>query len=249
MSRIETFVLGDPGDRLFCFCELPPEGEKFPFVVMLHGFTGEHIASSFKFPRLSRRLVNRGIATVRFDFRGSGDSEGEFCDMTPLTELSDAIEVLSFIKRSNWFSGRLGIVGYSMGGLIASLLAGRSEGIGALLLWSPLLDSGEFFRREALNFSEGEEFKDVLGLRLGKRFQRDGLNVDPLMELKKHSGHSLIVHGSDDEAVPFEPVKAYAADLSIDLHVVEGGNHKYQRLDWMDDLLSVSEQFLCNALL
>jgi alpha/beta superfamily hydrolase len=46
-------------------------------------------------------LVEKGIATVRFDFRGSGDSEGEFSEMSPLTELRDAEEVYSFVGHGN----------------------------------------------------------------------------------------------------------------------------------------------------
>jgi alpha/beta superfamily hydrolase len=249
MSRIESFTTGLDGNRIFGIFELPEGGDSFPVVVMLHGFTGEHIVSTFKYPRLSRKLVKRGIATVRFDFRGAGDSEGEFCDMSPLTELRDALEIVSLVREKSWFNGKLALIGYSMGGMVASLLAGREREFDAVLLWSPVIMNGEFFSREEYSFSRDEKYKDILGLKLGPGFQRDGLSVDASAELENYHGPLMIIHGSEDESVPYEPVMRYARERGIEFHTVKGANHKYQRLDWIEELFEVSERFLCDQLL
>ncbi|HQQ56043.1 MAG TPA: alpha/beta fold hydrolase [Mesotoga sp.] len=249
MSRIESFTSGIEGNRIFGIFELPESGDSFPVVVMLHGFTGEHIVSTFKYPRLSRRLVESGVATVRFDFRGSGDSEGEFCDMSPLTELRDALEIVALVKEKSCFNGKLALIGYSMGGMVASLLAGREREFDAVLLWSPVIMNGEFFSREEYSFSSNEKYKDILGLKLGHGFQKDGLSVDAAAELANYRGPLMIIHGSEDESVPYEPVLRYARDRGIVFHTVKGANHKYQRLDWIEELFEVSEGFLCDRLL
>ncbi len=249
MSRIESFTSGIEGNRIFGIFELPESGDSFPVVVTLHGFTGEHIVSTFKYPRLSRRLVESGVATVRFDFRGSGDSEGEFCDMSPLTELRDALEIVALVKEKSCFNGKLALIGYSMGGMVASLLAGREREFDAVLLWSPVIMNGEFFSREEYSFSSDEKYKDILGLKLGHGFQKDGLSVDAAAELANYRGPLMIIHGSEDESVPYEPVLRYARDRGIVFHTVKGANHKYQRLDWIEELFEVSEGFLCDRLL
>lgn len=249
MSILESFTLGEKGKRIFGIVERPATGKSFPTVLMFHGFTGEHIVSTFKFPRLSRRLVEKGIATVRFDFRGSGDSEGEFSEMSPLTELRDAEEVYSFVRSREWCSDRLGVIGYSLGGMVGSLFAGRHPEIEALLLWSPVIMNQEFFNRKDYTFESAEDYKDVLGLKLGSIFFDDGRSVDASEELKSYDGDLLIVHGSDDESVPYLPVKKYAFDRGLKLHTVEGANHKYQRIDWIEELFSVSSDFLAKTLL
>jgi len=48
--------------------------KSYPAVVMFHGFTGNKCESHFIFTKTARRLVLRGIAVLRFDFMGSGDS-------------------------------------------------------------------------------------------------------------------------------------------------------------------------------
>lgn len=45
---------------------------------MLHGFTGNKTETHFLYTRLARQLATQGIAALRFDFAGSGDSQGEF---------------------------------------------------------------------------------------------------------------------------------------------------------------------------
>lgn len=249
MSKLESFTLGADGKRIFGICEYPGSGDSFPTVLMFHGFTGEHIVSTFKFPRLSRRLVEKGIATVRFDFRGSGDSEGEFCEMSPLTELRDAEEVYSFVRTRSWCSEKIGVVGYSLGGMVASLFAGRHSEITSLLLWSPVIMNQEFFNREDYTFEDGEEYKDVLGLKLGSIFFEDGRSVDASNELRNYYGNLLIVHGSDDESVPYLPVREYADGRGLKIHTVDGANHKYQRIDWIEELFSVSTDFFDRTLL
>ena len=100
---------------------LPDNRRRCPGVLMCHGFTGQKSESHFYLVALSRRLAEAGIASLRFDFRGSGESEGEFEDMTPLEEVSDAraaLRQLAGIARVD--ERRLGIFGWSLGGLVAT---------------------------------------------------------------------------------------------------------------------------------
>src|SRR2546426_5960176 len=51
-----------------------------PGVVLFHGFTGDRMESHWLFVKCSRALALAGIASLRFDFYGSGESEGEFSE-------------------------------------------------------------------------------------------------------------------------------------------------------------------------
>lgn len=252
MFEICFFTLSQPGNRILGLVELPDLNNKHPVVVMLHGFTGDHITSAFKFPRLSRRLVKRGIATIRFDFRGSGDSEGRFEDMTPLTELRDAREVLEYVRSQPFYNGSMGLVGYSLGGMIASLLAPSERDVKSVCLWSPAVLNLELFEELSKDLEsrlDEDGFLDIGGLRISRRFKDDALSIDASAELAKFSGDVLIVHGTEDETVPFGPVSKYAKNHKFQLHAIEGGDHRFTKYQWVEELIEVSATFFERSLL
>lgn len=92
---------------------------KLPFVILLHGNTGwrneEHLVS------LAGALAEDGVASVRFDAPGSGESQGTWQDDYRVTNYIAAVEeVFGYVVRNiNVDAGRAGIWGHSMGGLVA----------------------------------------------------------------------------------------------------------------------------------
>ena len=59
---------------------------KVPMVILLHGFCDDRNEINFVHNELSQRLCDAGIASVRFDMNGSGESDGRFEDMTISSE-------------------------------------------------------------------------------------------------------------------------------------------------------------------
>ncbi|MBP2366532.1 CocE/NonD family hydrolase [Pseudonocardia parietis] len=78
-------------------------------------------------------LAGHGIAGVRVDLRGSGDSDGVLADEYLAKELDDAEEVLAWLAEQPWCSGRTGMMGISWGGFNAlQVAARRPESLGAI---------------------------------------------------------------------------------------------------------------------
>ena len=69
-------------------------------------------------------LQAHGIASIRFDFNGHGQSEGEFKDMTVPNDIDDAKKVVEYVRDLRYVSD-LAIVGHSQGGVVASMTAGE----------------------------------------------------------------------------------------------------------------------------
>src|SRR5579863_2729220 len=67
-----------------------------PGVIFFHGFTGDRMESHWLFVKCSRALAQAGIASLRFDFYGSGESEGEFREVTLRGEISDARAAIEY---------------------------------------------------------------------------------------------------------------------------------------------------------
>lgn len=105
-------------------------------VILSHGFTGQKAETGRLFVDMARALAGRGMAALRFDFMGSGDSSGNFTDMTPLTEMADLHAVLDWARRRGY--RQIGVLGLSMGGGVAiCTVADRPAGdVGALCTWS-----------------------------------------------------------------------------------------------------------------
>src|SRR5690242_9112874 len=72
-----------------------------PAVVFFHGFTGNRMESHWMFVRCSRALAEAGVASLRFDFYGSGESDGEFRQMTLTGEIADGRAAVAFLRKQN----------------------------------------------------------------------------------------------------------------------------------------------------
>ncbi|MCC6306630.1 MAG: CocE/NonD family hydrolase [Rhodobacteraceae bacterium] len=70
-------------------------------------------------------VAARGYACVRVDMRGAGDSEGVLLGEYLRQEQDDALEVMNWIERQPWSSGRVGMIGISWGGFNGLQIAAR----------------------------------------------------------------------------------------------------------------------------
>jgi dipeptidyl aminopeptidase/acylaminoacyl peptidase len=226
---------------------------------MLHGFSGGKCEARFIFVALSRRLAAEGIASLRFDFRGSGESEGEFEEMTPLEELSDAraaLRHLSAIRRID--RRRMAVVGFSLGGMIAAMTAAREPSLKAAVLWSPVAHPSEIMTRNRpasdIETVNREGRIDMGGLFVGRAFVETMSELDPLVEIAKSRVPLLLVHGTEDDGVPFSHSADYlaaaeAAGVPAEIVPVDGADHVFSAVALREKVLDATTGFLKRHLL
>lgn len=231
-----------------------PEGVsgKVPMVCIFHGFTGSRMEPHFIFVKLSRMLESIGIASVRFDFGGSGESDGDFKNMTISKELEDAKIILDYAKAQNFIDAeKIGVVGLSMGGAVASMLAGdKKEDIKTLCLWAPAGNMEELVKR---NRSE-EDFNslrktgswDVGGLLLGTEFLSDVEALDIYGRAAHYDKNVLLLHGDQDSTVPISTSEQYLEIYGprAVLHTIEGADHTFNSKRWEDEVLDFTTEYL-----
>ena len=191
--------------------ELQP-GEKCPMVVFCHGFSGTKDGPLFEL--ICDTLQAHGIASIRFDFNGHGQSEGEFKDMTVPNEIEDAKKVVEYVRDLNYVSD-LAIVGHSQGGVVAAMTAGElSEALGepafkAVALMAPaavLRDDairGNTMGKSYDPFDAGEYVELWGGLKLGGNYIRTAFTLPIYETAAKYQGPAIIVHGNADRVVPY----------------------------------------------
>lgn len=116
-------------------------GEELPLVVLCHGFTGNRQGDGH-FAPLAEDLAAHGIATVRLDFAGCGDSTEPYANYTLANMAADVDSVIGYMQ-ATYGTGKTALVGHSMGGRLASLSPQLGQyPVTALVLWSPANGTG-----------------------------------------------------------------------------------------------------------
>ncbi|HSF53717.1 MAG TPA: alpha/beta fold hydrolase, partial [Algoriphagus sp.] len=88
---------------------------------------------------LADHLTQHGIAVLRFDDRGFGQSSGDFYSATPLDFASDVESAISYLKtRKEINKNKIGLLGHSEGAIVASLVAIKSEDVSLIVMLSGL---------------------------------------------------------------------------------------------------------------
>lgn len=231
---------------------------KVPMVIFFHGFTATKSEHYFSFVETSRELETLGIASARFDFMGSGESDGVFEDMSVETEVSDGIAILNHVRNLSFVDpGRIALVGMSFGGLVASLLAGRMPShIRALCLWAPaaiaIKDAIEGHAQGTdITRALTHGIADIRGHRIGKRFVEDARSIDLKKELSSYKNKAMIIWGSNDPIVPPETLALYGGAYGERLESVkiEGVGHMFESLSAREMKLAKTLEFLKKELL
>ena len=97
-----------------------------PGIVMCQGMIG--IKEYFWFPHIARKFVNMGYVALTWDYRGVGESEGEYGRLYPLEMAEDIRNALTYLElHPKVDPGRLALIGWSHGGAMVPYVAGVDE--------------------------------------------------------------------------------------------------------------------------
>lgn len=211
---IETVSFQSESQRISGILHLP-EGENFPCVIASHGLLSSK--ESDKYVALGERLAREGIAMLRFDFRGCGESEGRMEESTVSGRIADLSFAIAFLKSHLGLKNRIGLLGSSLGGYLSLIKASMEEGINAVVIWSsPFhLDNLGSRRSKADMPALGEVFYEDL-----PRHQ--------LLPFLPKISNTLVIHGEEDELVPVDQAWEIFSSLGSpkEIHVIEGADHR-----------------------
>ena len=106
-------------------------------VLMLHGTASNRDEVGNIFARQAANLTEVGIASLRIDFAGCGNSDRSQREYTVSSQLADAQEATSWLVENPLVDDeRVFILGFSQGGMMATVLAETDKRIAGLILWS-----------------------------------------------------------------------------------------------------------------
>lgn len=238
-------VITDDGIRLNAELEKPDGvSGKCPLCIVIHGFTGhmdeEHILGT------ARAIRAAGIATLRVNMYGHGNSGGTFQEHTLYKWLTNAMTVIDY-ARSLDFVTELYLCGHSQGGLLVILAAAlKHDVIDALIPMAPAVSIPDRARKGNL-FRVGfdpENIPDVLHLNYGRTLSGNYVRVAQTIHVEeavdRYTGPVLIIHGDADESVPIEDgIRTANRYRNCTLRVIPGDTHCYDyHLDQVEEVLT-----------
>lgn len=254
-------IFKSDGYELYGVMHLPynmSAGKPVPAVVYCHGFTGNKIEAHRLFVTMARQLERHRIASLRFDFRGCGDSSGEFAHTTVKGEIRDAINAIDYICAHHGIDKkRIGLLGLSLGGAVAAYAAGKDSRVKALALWAPAADLQE----EKDQIETEEEIKhirklkavDYYGTLIGKAFIEEIPKIKPLNAIKKYNGSTIILHGTHDDSVPLSHSLKYynvlkKKGLKVERHLINESDHVFNSYAWEKEVIDRTTNFFTKSL-
>lgn len=251
MQKVEirdAITLENQGEKIFGILHRPLHVERAPAIVICPGFAGNKCGKFRIFVTLGKELAKQGIAVFRFDYRGAGDSEGDFKDITLEGKISDTIKCLDFIASDSQIdSSRIGILGRSLGGAIAVLAARRYQAIKSLVLWAPVFRSDpwrdlweSFKSNQKLDQAKQEILRNLPANVPNLEFLSQFFKLDIQHELEGLKQIPLLhIHGEQDCVVKIQHAKDYEkARLGLD-------NTRFVHLPNSDhDFSNVHEQYI-----
>ncbi|MEO0811991.1 MAG: alpha/beta hydrolase [Myxococcota bacterium] len=215
--------------------------------ILCHGMLSTK--DSPKHVALARRLAAAGVATVRFDFAGRGESDGTLFDLSYSNEIEDLDAVVEWL----WARGvkRIGIFGSSMGGAVALLTASRDERVVAVATMAAVAHPGAMEERYPTQTQDWRDkgYIDSQEGRIGVGFLDDAQTHDVSSAVSVLLAPILVVHGTEDEIVPTSDAHDIAcAARRASLLEVEGADHRFTRREDLEEALSQIESFLTSEL-
>lgn len=216
MEKQVEFKVGNETLRGSLF--IPKGNGPFPGVVFYHG----RGSSRKRYLEISKRFADRGFVALAFDFRGCGESDGNFPNQTQRMGIDDARAGLNFLLNQNVDKNRIGIMGTSYGGFVAAILMSEFDYIKSLVLRAPAI-----FPEEIMDIN-------VDDLRIYSYIERDkwlsSIAYDGISNFK---GNLLVIQEEKDEVVKSWIVQNYydRAINAVNKQLFVQKNAKHSLLD------------------
>jgi len=212
--NVEKVFFKSEGQKISGVLHLPDQNSP-PCVIASHGLLSSK--DSEKYIALGERLSREGIAMLRFDFRGIGESEGRLEDDTVSRRIGDLGAAIDFMLSRPGLGKTIGLVGSSLGGYISLFKAAADREVRALVIWATP------FHLDDLGSKKQEDDYPLPG----KAFFED-LPKHRLLPALPRVLNCMVIHGEKDELVPVDQAWEIFQGLGSpkEIHVLEGADHR-----------------------
>jgi len=225
-ERVE--FVGSQGEMLAGRLELP-EGEPLAYALFAHCFTcgKDAIAAT----RISRALTNAGVAVLRFDFTGLGQSGGDFANSNFTSNVEDLVRAAGYLRAER--HGPSILIGHSLGGAAALVAAPQIPEVQAVVTIGAPSDPAHVLDLMADSLADLEKDSSAevtLGgrsFRIDRQFIRDLESQRDLEQVAHLSAALLVLHSPVDQIVSIDNARQIfdAAHHPKSFVALDGADH------------------------
>jgi pimeloyl-ACP methyl ester carboxylesterase len=218
-------------------------------IIMLQSFPSAPLQHDKLYLTIEFLMVDKGYHTLRFDYRGCGESDGKPQDFSIGSACEDFQTIMHWAKSKGY--KRFFFVGEGLGATIA-LMNMDIDVKGVILLW-PALDL-ELFRKAALNLdaiSEDEIKRGYIeqdgGVIIGTGLIRDLKKIDIVYALKEVFVPTTILHGARDTKIPISQLdlaRQYLPAKRVEITTFHDGEHGLIKENHRQSMLFQIQQFI-----
>lgn len=238
MSEEKIFIKNSANLKLSAIVNTPTSQSNFPLVIILVGFGG--YKEWLPMDMLASDLAKNGIGSIRFDPSGFGESDGKIKkDYRVSNYIKDSQSIFDFVKNIKGVDKkRFGILGHSMGGILAGILANKNQdSINALSIVSSrtVMAGDEELRGKYKKWKETGQIERS-NSKYGKfyvpfSFLEDAMKFDLLNYLKPLKIPLLVGWCLEDKNVPVAMTKNIyeSYEGSKEFFEIEGSDHYLNR--------------------
>jgi len=203
---------------------------------MLHGFASHKDEVGDMYLREARALAERGIASLRIDFAGTGDSQQPYTANTWTGMVTDAVTAYDWlVAHPRILDEDVGVLGFSMGAKVGLGLLAERPGAAAFASWSGALSDGipdGFLDLYPIAQAEGSVVLDLgfAVVELSLAWFDTMITSSPSTDAAGYTGPLLAVAGSEDTTVDPSVSTNFLATLNSPdetLRIIEGADHIY----------------------
>ena len=236
MNKIKLEFENSNGEKLAGLLELPERmGDVSSFALFAHCFTcGKDIAAA---SRISRALATRGIAVLRFDFTGLGNSDGDFANTNFSSNIEDLILAAKALEE-NYRAPQI-LIGHSLGGAAVLGAAAKLDSVRAVVtIGAPATAQhvAHLFKEKTDQIQQQGEAVVALGVRefsIKKQFLEDIDQYSSTEKIRDLDAALLVFHSPADTIV--------SIDEAASIYQAARHPKSFISLDQADHLLSKAD--------
>lgn len=246
----KVFFANSKGIKLCGILSTSTKNKDKPLIILSHGFGSNK--NSKTYVRLQEVFNRYNLSTLRYDFFGVGESEGDLEDITISEAVDDILSAIKFLKIKEY--NKIGLFGSSFGGMASIIAASKTKDIFVLTLKSPVSNyfdklNHQFSRDEVRTWKKNKYINyttsDGRIHKLNYMFYEDSKNNDGYVAAQNIEVPTLIVHGDADKTVPIEQSKKIASIINnCKLEILQGTEHRYTRSEDFERMLDLISSFI-----